>query len=194
MENTENKYPRGSEWHIWDLHVHTPASIVNNYVPGDDCDIWENFIRDLENLPDEVKVLGINDYLFIDGYKKVLEYKKNGRLQNIDLILPVVEFRLAQFGGNKQFSRVNFHVIFSNELDANIIESQFINALSTKYQLSPEYNSLPWSGLITIDSVRNLGRQIIDSVPDNERIHYGSELVEGFNNLNFNYREIINIL
>ena len=193
--NTTNiNYPRGSEWHIWDLHVHTPASIVNYYVPGDDCDIWENFIRDLESLPDEVKVLGINDYLFIDGYKKVLEYKNNGRLQNIDLILPVVEFRLAQFGGNRQFSRVNFHVIFSNKLDADIIQCQFLNALSTKYQLSPEYNSLSWGGLITIDNLQNLGRQIIDSVPKNERIHYGSELVEGFNNLNFNYREIMSIL
>lgn len=23
---TTNKYPRGSEWRKWDLHVHTPAS------------------------------------------------------------------------------------------------------------------------------------------------------------------------
>ena len=191
---SNSDYPRGSEWHIWDLHVHTPASIVNGYVAGEDCDVWENFVRDLEQLPSDVKVLGINDYLFIDGYKKLLDYQKKGRLQNINLILPVVEFRLAQFGGNKQFSRVNFHVIFSNTIDAEIIQSQFLNALSTKYQLSPEYNSLSWGGLITIDNLQNLGRQIIDSVPEQERVHFGSELVEGFNNLNFNYRDIINTL
>ena len=189
-----NKYPRGSEWHIWDLHVHTPASIVNNFEAGDDCDVWENYIRDLEKLPDDIKVLGINDYLFVDGYKKVIEYKKAGRLKNIDLILPVVEFRLAQFGGNKQFSRVNFHVIFSDQIDADIIQSQFLNALSTKYHLSPEHSSLVWGGLITEDNLRNLGKQIIDSVPEKEKANYGSDLVEGFNNLNFNYRDIMNIL
>ena len=37
--------------------------------------------------------MGINDYLFIDGYRKVLEYREQGRLQNIELVLPVVEFR-----------------------------------------------------------------------------------------------------
>ena len=187
-------FSRGSEWHIWDLHIHTPESIVNNYTAGTDCDVWENYIRDLENLSKDVKVLGINDYLFIDGYRKVLEYKNRGRLQNIDLILPVVEFRLAQFGGNKQFSRVNFHVIFSDQLDADIIQHQFLNALSSKYQLSPEHTSLGWGGLITIDNLKNLGRQIINSVPESERTKFGSELVEGFNNLNFNYKDIMSVL
>lgn len=185
---------KGSEWNIWDLHVHTPASIVHHYEAGDDCDVWENYIRDLESLPKEVKVLGINDYLFLDGYRRVLEYKERGRLQNIELLLPVVEFRLAQFGGNIQFSRVNFHVIFSNLVNADIIQAQFLNALHTKYRISPEYASLSWGGLITIENLENLGRQIIDSVPESERAKYGSPLVEGFNNLNFNYNDIIAVL
>lgn len=69
-------YNRGSEWRKWDLHVHTPCSIVNNYKGGDDS--WERFILDLESLPKDIKVLGINDYIFLDGYQKVLEYKKRG--------------------------------------------------------------------------------------------------------------------
>ena len=174
--------------------MHTPASIVNNYKAGDDCEKWENFIRDLEHLPKDVKVLGINDYLFVDGYKKVLEYKKSGRLKNIDLLLPVVEFRLAQFAGNEQFKRINFHVIFSDQVDADVIQSQFLNALSSKYQLSPEHNGMTWGGVITMESLRDLGRIIIDSVPETEKKNYGSELVEGFNNLNLDYRVIIKIL
>ncbi len=186
---------RGSEWNIWDLHVHTPASIVHQFVAGDDCDEWENYIRDLERLPAEVKVLGINDYLFIDGYRRVKEYKEQGRLQNIDLLLPVVEFRLSQFGGNKQFSRVNFHVIFSDEVSADIIQSQFLNALSAKYELSPGYQGkATWSGIITRDSLYQLGRQIKESVPEAERVNFGSDLVEGFNNLNLAYKEIMAIL
>ena len=70
---------RGSEWNIWDLHVHTPASLCAEY-GGDTDEIWEKFITELENLPIEVKVLGINDYLFLDSYKKGLEYKKRGDL------------------------------------------------------------------------------------------------------------------
>ena len=54
---------KGSEWNIWDLHVHTPASLVHHFEAGDDCDVWEQYIRDLESLPKEVKVLGIKAHL-----------------------------------------------------------------------------------------------------------------------------------
>jgi len=67
-------YERGSVWRKWDLHVHTPASLKNNY-GGDNEEIWERFISDLERLSQEFKVIGINDYIFLDGYKKVLEAK-----------------------------------------------------------------------------------------------------------------------
>lgn len=185
---------KGSIWNIWDLHVHTPASIVNHYTAGSDCDVWENYIRDLEALPKEVKVLGINDYLFIDGYKKVLKYKEQGRLQNIDLILPVVEFRLSQFGGNRLFSRVNFHVIFSNEVNADVIQAQFLNALQNKYHLSPEFDSITWGGVITKENLADLGRRIIASVPEEEKANYGSDIIEGFNNLNLSYKDILEVL
>ena len=65
-------YPRGSEWRKWDLHVHTPASIVHEYSAKDN---WSAFLDDIESLPAEFKVLGINDYIFLDGYKRVLEEK-----------------------------------------------------------------------------------------------------------------------
>ncbi len=78
--------PAGSKWRKWDLHVHTPASIFQRY-GGDTEQAWERFLQDLERLPDEFKVLGINDYLFIDGYKRLLKEKKQGRLKNIDLLL-----------------------------------------------------------------------------------------------------------
>ena len=185
---------KGSEWNIWDLHVHTPASLVHHFEAGLDCDVWERYIRDLESLPKEIKVLGINDYLFIDGYKKILEYKAQGRLQNIELILPVVEFRLSQFGGNKQFTRVNFHVIFSNEVDADVIQAQFLNALQNKYQLSPEHGSMTWGGVITKENLEYLGRRIIESVPEGEKVNYGSPLIEGFNNLNLSYKDILDVL
>ncbi|MGA7936224.1 MAG: hypothetical protein WCA35_21905, partial [Kovacikia sp.] len=89
--------PRGSLWSKWDLHVHTPASVVQHY--GGDCDeAWEKFFTDIESLPPEFKVIGINDYIFIDGYKKVTKAYASGRMQNIALFLPVIELRLDKFG------------------------------------------------------------------------------------------------
>lgn len=84
----------GSTWKKWDLHVHTPESFYHNY-PGTNDEAWEAFISDLERLPSEFKVIGINDYVLVDGYEKVLNAKnKQNRLKNIDLILPVIELRL----------------------------------------------------------------------------------------------------
>lgn len=174
---------RGSEWRKWDLHIHTPKSIVNNYGNGTSNDVWEQYIDALEHLPADIKVIGINDYLFIDGYREILKYKEQGRLQNIELILPVVEFRLSKFCGNEKFKRINYHVIFSNEITPDVIQSQFLNALTQNYTLSPDCTQ-QWDGVVTIDSLIDLGNKIIESVPEEKRFQYDSPLKEGFNNLN----------
>ncbi len=185
--NLGNQSKVGAEWAKWDLHVHTPLSIIQNYKAKNGNDIWESYIHDLESLPKSIKVLGINDYQFLDGYKKVLEYKTNGRLTNIDLLLPVLEFRIKKFAGHREFKRINLHVIFSNELSADIIQEQFLNTLTAEYHLSSEYSThglARWSGVITRHSLEDLGRQIKSSVPSQEIVNYGSDLEEGFNNLN----------
>lgn len=50
--------PKGSVWRKWDLHVHTPSSIIQHY-RGDTDENWERFFRDLEALPLEFKVIGL---------------------------------------------------------------------------------------------------------------------------------------
>lgn len=185
---------RGSEWRKWDLHVHTPASLTNNYKGRDGKDVWDTYIDDLEHLPADIKVIGINDYLFIDGYRKVLEYKQNGRLKNIDLILPVIEFRLATFAGNQAFKRINFHVIFSDELSPDTIQHQFLNGLSRSYKLSANCSSDSWNGVLTPENLKLLGQHIIESVPEDRRSQYGSPIIEGFNNLNLEYSKIMDVL
>ncbi len=183
-----DKFSRGSEWRKWDLHVHTPESIVQHYGENNE-ETWEKYIRDLEQLPEDVKVLGINDYLFLDGYKKVKEFKERGRLKNIDLIIPVIEFRLKMFAGVQfeNLKRINMHVIFSEDVDVNTIQSQFLNALTTKYKLDKE---IEWSGVISKDSLIDLGNKIISSVPKCEKTNYKTPLIEGFNNLNIPMEDI----
>ena len=152
---------RGSEWNKWDLHVHTPISAVQEY-GGDTDDAWERFICALEGLDNDIKVLGINDYLVVDGYKKVLEYKKSGRLQNIQLLLPVVEFRLNSLAGSSTTNRINFHVIFADEsrLGVRTIENQFIRAIQTGFKLRSDIDGgLSWDGVLSVESVKNLGKR-----------------------------------
>ena len=189
---------RGSIWKKWDLHIHTPFSLVStNYgAPSADA-TWENFITDLENLPPEFKVIGINDYIFIDGYKKVLEYKRSGRLANVELILPVIELRLKKFTGHERLRKINFHIIFSNEINETVLEQQFLARLYGEYQLSPlldGYN-IGWSGAITPQSLPELGASIRATVPQNRLADYAeSDLVLGFNNVTFEEEKIRNIL
>ena len=97
----------GSEWSRWDLHVHTPASHTHHY-GGDTDETWEKYIQDLEALPDDITVLGINDYLTVDGYEYLLKAKADGRLPQIKLMLPVIELRLKMLGGQEKWVRVNF--------------------------------------------------------------------------------------
>ncbi len=186
----------GSLWEKWDLHVHTPASLVQEYGGNSDA-VWDKFLNELESLPLEFKVIGVNDYLFIDGYRRLLDAQHKGRLQNIELLLPVIEMRLNKFGGtDSKLSRANFHVIFSNELSSDEIEAQFIAALTSKYELNPKYADVArsWSALPTKKSLEDLGRLIIESVPEEERNRFHSPLEEGFNNLNFDINHVMEIL
>jgi len=92
--------PAGSSWNKWDLHIHTPSSLVHNYPGTSPDDAWEAFLKDLETLPPEFKAIGINDYIFIVGYERARKAKlEQGRLRNIDLLLPVIELRLDKFAG-----------------------------------------------------------------------------------------------
>ena len=127
--------PRGAEWHKWDLHVHTPASVEQHYGDANQDKVWERYIDELEDLPEEIRAVGINDYCLIDGYRRVREAKDSGRLQNLDLILPVVELRLDLLAGHSDTRRVNFHVVFSDALTADQIESFFLRKLSAEVQL-----------------------------------------------------------
>src|ERR1035437_6249567 len=78
---------RGSTWAKWDMHVHTPCSALNNQFPklatngGPD---WEPYISALEKLQGYAAI-AVADYFEIEGYKKILGFRAQGRLQNIAL-------------------------------------------------------------------------------------------------------------
>ncbi|MFD2706777.1 TrlF family AAA-like ATPase [Salibacterium lacus] len=117
---------QGSTWNRWDLHIHSPYSILHNEFNND----WDSYIDRLNDLED-IKAVGITDYYSIDGYKEVKKYKEDGFLNNIELILPNIELRL-----NISTTRdrpVNFHVIFNSEVSTDDIEDKFLRELEFEY-------------------------------------------------------------
>ena len=189
-------YQQGSIWRKWDLHVHTPASHTAGY-GGDTDAAWENFIKDIENLSSDIKVLGINDYIFLDGYKKTLDFKNKGRLNNIDIIFPVVEFRLKEFVGHEKLRKLNFHIIFADisKLTAEQIEAQFLNGLSGVAKLDPGLTNVTWGGIITKQSLSDLGRAIRNTTPAEKKNSLVSNDFDlGFNNINFELSKIEELL
>ena len=179
MQNKGSR--RGSKWNKWDLHVHTPASVEQHYGDAQQKEVWDKYFSDLESLPREIKAIGINDYFTLDGYRRVLQAKQSGRLQNIALILPVVEFRFKMFGGDKKTQRINYHVIFSNELTPDEIEAHFLAKLSITYNLEHD-DDRPFTVMgCNYQSLSQLGQAIIDSTPAHKRPN-ASSLKVGFAN------------
>lgn len=192
-----SKINRGSEWRKWDLHVHTPATLCSDY-GGNTDEIWEKYFKELEKLSTgkDIKILGINDYLFLEGYEKVLKYKNDGGLRNVELLLPVVEFRLKEFVGSKELGRINYHIIFADEslLKVEQIKAQFLSGLIGKGNLDVESpNGFTWGGVITKDTLIDLGNHIIENTPIDKRTNT-SPIDVGFNNLNFELSDITNLL
>jgi ABC-type lipoprotein export system ATPase subunit len=177
-------YPEGSTWRRWDLHVHTPESHTAHY-GGSSEDSWERFLTELSRLPSDMSVLGINDYMWVDGYERVLQAHSDGRLPNIEAIFPVVELRLHDFiGSDQRLSRLNAHAIFAPGTDPDLIRGQFIPRLIANFTLSDQYSGLSkaWNAVPTKESLADLGSRIKSTVDESELAKYGPDLVEGFNN------------
>lgn len=182
----------GSTWNKWDLHVHTPYSHVSGYGNPNDNATWERFISELEALPKEFKVLGINDYFFIEGYKRLKnEKEKNGRLANIELLLPVIELRIRNFSGSSELRKINFHAIFSNQLDVAAIEQNFLGKLELEYKKD---GSEQWVRYFSRAHLEEFGQRIKDDAPEEKKADYGSAFETGANNATFDLDAINKLL
>lgn len=136
---------RGSEWHKWDLHVHTPESGMANEF---NC-TWDEYVQVLfrNAIANDIVALGITDYFTIDGYKKLREeYLENEnklnslftpeeieKIKHI-LVLPNIEFRLKTLVNNR---RVNYHILLSPDLTIQQIEENFLHNIDFLYQDLP---------------------------------------------------------
>jgi predicted nucleic acid-binding Zn-ribbon protein len=124
-----SKYPKGSEWRRWDLHIHTPASTLHNEFNG-----WESYLDAIEAADPAICAVGITDYASLDGYKRIRnEIDAKSRLANISLVLPNIEFRVSPF--TKQGSAINLHVLVDpREADHIQRIEDALNRLTFTYQ------------------------------------------------------------
>ena len=127
-------YPQGSEWRRWDLHIHTPETALNDQF-GD----WDEYLSSIEAQP-EVRVLGITDYFSITNYSKLKQFKTEGRIKHIELLIPNIEFRIAP--PSDKATALNIHLLVNpNELEH---ERDILNSLGRLYW---EYNGRRYSCL-----------------------------------------------
>jgi len=142
-----NLLERGSSWHKWDLHIHSPMSALNNQFPkySDGSPDWPKYLEALAQLVD-CPAVAITDYFTIDGYKEVLAAKNAGKLPNISLLFPNIEFRIDKVINTKNgFRRLNYHVIFSNEVSPQDIEEHFLQEVKFQYEGDPQRADLSLS-------------------------------------------------
>ncbi|MFA5426952.1 MAG: hypothetical protein WC279_01945 [Sulfurimonas sp.] len=167
-----SNFNRGSEWRRWDLHVHTPYSYLNNQF-GDDFDnyVKQLFTKAIEN---QIAVIGITDYFCIEGYKKIkndyllnpeklkslFDEEEIKKIENIQ-ILPNIEFRLNKIIGT---NRVNFHVIFSENVTENDIEENFLHDLEFIYEGNPQGTDEKWK--LKLLNIEELGKKLISQQPE----------------------------
>ncbi|MEQ0584329.1 TrlF family AAA-like ATPase [Pantoea dispersa] len=103
------RFPNGSDWRKWDLHVHTPQSSLENQYGTD----WDAYLSAIEAFGDEIAVMGATDYCTITGYERLLAYRAKGRIANIEAVFPNIEFRITP--ETQKDKGVNIHLIINPE-------------------------------------------------------------------------------
>lgn len=199
-------YPRGSEWRKWDLHVHTPASVLRNDFGQD----WDAYIVDLftRAVAAEISVIGITDYYIPEGYKILRrDYLDNAEkmeslfdAQMLESIRKIkifanVEFRITKLVVSKDRDlswnrKVNYHVILSDVLTVDKIESDFISQITLCFDAST--GSQAERRPLSRSTLEDLGRRLISEHPP--FASSGSELFVGMMNASVDEDQLINIL
>ena len=123
------RFPGGSEWRKWDLHVHLPGTkLSDNYEKKEGKPDWDRFADIIE--ASDVAVFGITDYWSAEQTLEFIEYYKSKFPNSEKLLLVNVEFRLNETV-NGSVQMVDYHVIFRDTVDAAKIK-EYLSKLLTQ--------------------------------------------------------------
>lgn len=194
-------YEVGSMWRKWDLHVHTPESILNNQFGSD----WDVYFYSLvtKAIKDNIYVIGVTDYFSIEGYKKIKQIladdnkintlfvnEINSNPDYIDKVksiyfLPNIEMRLnntVEIFPNRKNSKIQIHVIFSDDIKLEDIEENFLHQL--KFLDDGSEKSL------TKNNIIKYGRKLIESGLGNS----DNPIFNGYNAISVDFEEIVRLI
>lgn len=199
-------YPRGSEWRKWDLHVHTPASVLQSEFGQD----WDRYVVALftRAIQEKISAIGITDYYIPEGY----EILRRDYLDNIEKlnalfdeetilelkkirVFPNIEFRLSKLvvGKERDLSwnrKVNYHVLLSDELAIEKINSDFVSQIRFCFNASAgaETESRP----LIKSNLEELGQRLILEHPPFAKS--GTPLFVGMMNASVDENDLVKIL
>lgn len=127
MKNT-----RGSEWHKWDLHLHTASSYDSHY-KGKDAD--EFLCKALKD--NDISAVAITDHFKID---------KDRILHLRELAPNIVFFPGVELRTDKGANNLHLILIFSNETDLDVLSADFeAIMLRTKSKSRESDETIYWS-------------------------------------------------
>src|SRR3990167_7332132 len=110
-----SSFPKGSEWRLWDLHIHTPASYTysgGRFATMTDLEKTAAISQIIANMNEsEVAAFAINDYWTFDGYLLLRKAQDAGETIH-KALFPAIELRIE----SASKFRLNIHVIFSDKL------------------------------------------------------------------------------
>jgi hypothetical protein len=159
------RYPRGAEWRIWDLQVHTPFSELNNGF-GEDRDAYAKTFF-LEAIVKRIAVVGVTDYFVVDGYRflKALQ-NDDARLAALIGVDKVAAAKSITLFANVELrtdilvdgQRVKYHVIFADEVSADDIAENFLAQLQFTCEGNPQ--SVDQQSSLTRTNLEEFGKTI----------------------------------
>lgn len=194
-------YPRGSEWRKWDLQVHTPYSALNNGFGNDFPAYAKQLIE--RACANDIAVVGVTDYFTIQGYTelKTLLADETALVALVGndlaeraagiLFLPNIELRLSTIvrSANAPDSRVNFHVLFSDDISPIHIEEHFLRELKFTGDANPSSGDEPWA--LNMLNLEELGRRLKQQ---HEKFREETDLFVGMMNAVVDHSEVSRIL
>jgi hypothetical protein len=120
------KSSRGSQWRMWDLHIHAPGTKLSNAY-GAAAD-WDRFCRILEE--SEVAAFGVTDYFGFDGFFEVVSQYEARYPKSKKVFFPNLELRLNE-SVNVEGQTVDAHMILRPTLDRDLA-NRLLQALTTE--------------------------------------------------------------
>lgn len=108
------RYPRGSEWRKWDLHLHAPGTKLSNEYEGSGDEVMDRYCTILEE--SDVEVFGITDYFSLDGFFSVKERYTKLYPESKKIFFPNLELRLNE-AVNRDQQEVHIHLILRPDIE-----------------------------------------------------------------------------